>query len=170
VAEKFKDRADYTNASYIYGSAVRAPEVQIPEVIEPEKRQRGDSEVIRDARAKVEEKARQKRKSARSFSAKQVMALTAMAVIVAAVAAVYLLELSGMVSARTKLNSLEKKLTVITEENALLENAREGALDLTGVYDYAIAHGMRVPEKQQVITYKRVGEEYVVKDGDIPNE
>ena len=158
------------NASYVYGSAVRAPEIPVIPEGKPEVRRRRDAEVIREAHREVEERVREKSALERSFSAGQVLILAVAAMVVILTAAFYIVELSGFLSAKNQVAAMEKEINTLTAENVLLENARESELDLESVYEFATVRGMRLPEKQQVITYQRVGREYVTKDGEIPDE
>jgi len=157
--------------SYVYGSAVRAPEVQIPA---PERREREerrtDYEVRRDAAKLVEQKVVTGSGLLRSFSPVQVVLLTMSALLLIAAAAFYTMQASGHYRAKKALAQAEEQAGDLREENALMENRLEEEIDYEGVYEFAVANGMRTPEKQQVITYTRITKEYVTKNGEIPNE
>jgi len=152
--------------SYVYGNTARATEAPVL----PERRKKKEAEVIREARKKVEARVQEKKALAVNFRPAQVVILAVSAAAVILVAAFYIHELSGYFSSKNQIAAAEKQINVLEEENALLENTREGELDLESVFEFATARGMQVPGKQQVITYKRTGLEYVTKDGEIPND
>jgi len=166
MAGKYRYAAG-VNHTYVYGSAVRAPEA--PSLPERERRKQ-DAEVVRQARRKVEEKVAANRADYRSFSFKLILIFTVAAALMILAAAFYTVQLSANQKANREITSLEEKITSLKEDNALLNNQRENDIDLTEVYEFAVKSGMQIPEKQQIITYQKIGREYVTKDGEIPND
>lgn len=93
---------------------------------------------------------------------------------VAIIATVYVcvdyLMLQTQVSQMNKdIISLEKELTVLTNENDAAYEAIDTALDLDYIYQVAVEElGMVYPNKNEVITYKSSSTDYVRQYEDVP--
>ena len=148
---------------YAYGNTAVQPSY------DPEKKQ-GKRAIEREALERVEEKVRESRLKNRVYSTLQLGIIAFSLACILVIGAFYLLQISSYRSNKNKAASLEKQLQQTVKDNALLENSYESRIDYAGIYEYASGIGMSTPGKQQIITYKRLNEEYVEKDGEIPNE
>ena len=148
---------------YAYGSA--APAYQ------PETSRRSKQAYMNGARAKVEEKVGAKRAARRALTFSQGLIITVCAALVLAAAVFYVVGLSKNHEIKAGIGSLKSQIQVLEKENALLEQKIEERTDYEAIRVYATQTlGMRLPEKQQVVTYERGASDYVEKKADIPNE
>ena len=148
---------------YAYGSA--APAYQ------PETIRRSKQAYVEGARTKVEEKVSAKRAVRHALSFSQGLSITVCAALVLAAAVLYVVGISKNHEVKAGIGSLKAQIQALEKENALLEQKIEERTDYEAIRVYATdTLGMRLPEKQQVITYERGASDYVEKKADIPNE
>lgn len=148
---------------YTYGNTALQP------LSLPEKRS-GKREFQKDVENRIEEKVLKSRMNTRIYSSLQILIIAAAMIVILVIGGIYLKQLSGYRANVNKAASLEKQVVELTKDNALLKNMYESHIDYSGIFEYASSIGMTTPGKQQIITYQRSNEEYVEKDGEIPNE
>ena len=123
------------------------------------------------ARAKVEEKVGAKRAAGKALTFGQGLIITVCAALVLAAAVFYVVGLSKNYEVKAGISTLKSEIQVVEKENALLLQKIEEHTDYEAIRVYATETlGMRLPEKQQVVTYERGASDYVEKKADIPNE
>ena len=159
-------RYERKSGYYEAGSTAKALPKEDPEI-----KRESEQEYLRNARLKVEQKAKVKRQERREFSLLQITVLAAALFTLTALLSIYLFTLSENHDARAALDSLKKQYEELKEENILLENEEDSRIDYDAVYKCATEElGMCIPEKQQVIYYARAEGEYVTAGVEIPNE
>ena len=148
---------------YTYGNTALQP-VAVP-VKRGTKR-----EFEKEIENRIEEKVLRNRMSTRTYSSLQILIIALALMVILVIGGFYLNQLSGYRAKVNKAASLEEQMLELSKDNALLQNIYESHIDYSGIYEYASSIGMTTPGKQQIITYQRSNEEYVEKDGEIPNE
>ena len=138
---------------------------------QPETIRRSKQAYVNGTRTKVEEKVSEKRAAKRALTFSQGLIITVCAALVLAAAVFYVVGLSRNFEVKAGIGSLKSQIQVLEKENALLEQKIEERTDYEAIRVYATETlGMRLPEKQQVVTYQRGASDYVEKKADIPNE
>lgn len=156
MAARALDRISYGNLAPAY---------------QPETIRRSKQAYIDGSRTKVEEKVSAKRAARKALTVGQGLIITLCTALVLAAAVLYVVGLSKTRETKATIGSLKSRIQTIEKENALLEQKIEERTDYEAIRVYATETlGMRLPEKQQVVTYERGEADYVEKKADIPNE
>ncbi len=156
MAARALDRISYGNLAPAY---------------QPETIRRSKQAYVEGSRTKVEEKVSAKRAARKALSVGQGLIITLCTALVLAAAVLYVVGLSKTHETRATIGSLKSRIQTVEKENALLEQKIEERTDYEAIRVYATETlGMRLPEKQQVVTYERGEADYVEKKADIPNE
>lgn len=159
--EANKRRYQYENigTSYVDGNTVRKLSVA-PDIRREEQQY------------EVPSPRRQEQRQPKTLSGINLASL--MVLTVAIIATVYVcvdyLKLQTQVSQMEKnIITIEKSLTVLTNENDAAYEAIDTAYDLDYIYQVAVEElGMVYPNKNEIITYKSSSEDYVRQYEDIP--
>ncbi|MBR3437504.1 MAG: septum formation initiator family protein [Lachnospiraceae bacterium] len=156
MAARAIDRISYRSAAPAY---------------QPETIRRSKQAYVDGAREKVEEKVGAKRAARRALTFSQGLIITVCTALVLSAAVFYVVGLSKNHEIKAGIGSLKAQIQVLEKENALLEQKIEERTDYEAIRVYATQTlGMRLPEKQQVVSYERGASDYVEKKADIPNE
>ena len=156
MAARALDRISYGNLAPAY---------------QPETIRRSKQAYVEGSRTKVEEKVSAKRAAGKALSFGQGLIITFCAALVLAACVFYVVGLSKTHETKTAIGSLKSRIQSVEKENALLEQKIEERTDYEAIRVYATETlGMRLPEKQQVVTYERGEADYVEKKAEIPNE
>ncbi|MBP5295499.1 MAG: hypothetical protein J6Y95_07275 [Lachnospiraceae bacterium] len=146
-----------------YGS--QAPAYQ------PETIRRSKQAYMDGVRAKVEERVGAKRAARKALTFSQGLIITVCTALVLAAAVFYVVGLSKTHEVKAGISALKSEIQLMEKENALLEQKIEERTDYEAIRVYATETlGMRLPQKQQVVSYERGASDYVEKKADIPNE
>lgn len=156
----------YNRSGYAYGSAA----VSIPDY-EPEKIRKAKLDYRKRARLEVERRVLEKKAERPDFSIPNVIIIVSVIAMLISAASLYLVERSVNHDVKASIAELQRDYQTVVQENALKENIIEKQIDYTEVYRYATEElHMAVPERHQVISYSGTADEYVVRNGSIPNE
>lgn len=138
---------------------------------EPKKIRASKEEYMKNAELRQEKMVREKTKRGREIGPLQVFVISVCMAVLVFFCAFYFVSLSDVKAVRNEINAARKDIEDYQKENALLSLKIEEKMDYPAVYTYATETlGMRLPEKQQVVTYSSRPIEYVVKSVEIPNE
>lgn len=152
-------KARESGQAYVYGSAVRKPEVlpaRAP-IGESEHRQKTSSQVLKN------------RRRALSINAAYVFFLTAAAITAVVICFLYLSLQSDTVKRSENITALQKELAELTEKNDAAFQAAEDSVDLQEIWDRAVNElGMVYASQGRVVPYENPTNDCVKQYNDIP--
>lgn len=168
AARKLYDYPDYEQEKIPRKKT--APKKQVQKSREPSREVSEQTRRSRQTSQELSEQAQRNRQKAAKIGTGYIVFLAAACILILMVSIHYLQLQTEITSRKKAVNRLESQVNQLKEENDAYYSQVTSGLDLDEVKQAAIGRlGMRVPEKNQIMTYETEGHNYVRQFQDIPD-